>query len=143
MAGKSSAHVCKRRKRLRAHSGSFLSHHLFITKCSSASVSLVWGNCFAAPSNHLSNARFLLRDGKELEVGAAPCTKCSDLPGRTFSGGEGPSLSPCAGPSEHNLHKCPRRTSPTNPYLHHCPCQMACCPLGWDCALAWATRLCG
>ena len=52
-------------------------------------------------------------------------------------------MSPCANPSEHHLHLCPRGTSPTEPRLHRCACKMACCPRGRDCVPAWVTRLCG
>lgn len=73
VAGQSFACACDG-VHLCTYSCSFLSHHLFITKCSSASLSSVWGNYFTAPSNHLSNAHFQLKGGEELEVGVALCT---------------------------------------------------------------------
>lgn len=97
------------------------------------------------PSNHLSNAHFHLKGGEELEVGAALRSKCSDLPGGHLDGDRPSShfvlMSPCAYPSEHLLHKCPRGTSPTDLCLHRCLCKIACCPHGWDCVLARVTGL--
>lgn len=81
MAGKSSAHACEVGKCLCIRSHSFLSHYLLITKCSSESDSSVWGNDFKVPSNHFSNAHFQLKGGKELDVGAEPNIKHSDLQG--------------------------------------------------------------